>query len=196
MLRPHKSVADLDARATTAGDCTFSLVFPITDFAVDRAGVFVAGHVTNQVTRAWFTIVGCRHSDFTALHLFTSTTAFRTCACIRPVRHFTVNWTRLVLTSFCLDHYLFAWNSTMGSLDFDAALTDFLTRPTFRVAWAPTLPFVNLAIDWARDHLAIGLLNFLSFTVSTAMVLLSLDGAHALCFTRSTVLGALAPSLP
>jgi hypothetical protein len=84
----------------------------------------------------------------------------------------------------------------MGRLDFDSTLTDLLTRATFGVAGAERLPFIQHTIDWARNNLAICLLDFITFAIGTAMILLSLDSTLALCLAGSTFLGTLAPSGP
>jgi hypothetical protein len=84
----------------------------------------------------------------------------------------------------------------MGSRNLDCALSYLLTRPTFRVAVAPGHPFIQLAVYWARHNLAISLLNFATFTISSTMILFCLDTALTLRLARSTSFGALAPSLP
>jgi hypothetical protein len=84
----------------------------------------------------------------------------------------------------------------MGSLNLDCALAKLLTRAAFGVAFAPRHPFIELAVNRAGHDLAIGLFNFTTFTISTAMILLSLDATLTLSLARPAGLGALTPSLP
>jgi hypothetical protein len=57
----------------------------------------------------------------------------------------------------------------MSSFDLDYALTYFLPRPAFGVAFAKRLPFVKLAVNWAGHDFTISLLNFTTFTFSSTM---------------------------
>jgi hypothetical protein len=84
----------------------------------------------------------------------------------------------------------------MCCLDLNCTFANLLTRAALRVALIPRLPFVQLAVNWARHDLAVSLLNFVTCTISTTMVLLSLDCTLTLSLTRSTFLGALAPTFP
>jgi hypothetical protein len=84
----------------------------------------------------------------------------------------------------------------MGSLNLDHTFTNLLTGATFRVTNSPRLPFSQLAINWARNNLAISLLNFITFAIGTTVSLLGLNLTRTLGLARSTFLGALAPSSP
>jgi hypothetical protein len=84
----------------------------------------------------------------------------------------------------------------MSSFNFDDTLANLLTRATLRVTWAKFLPFIQFTIDWAGDGLAVSFLNLTTFAIGTTMIFFNLDLAHAFGLTRSTILGAFAPSTP